>query len=395
MMNDRPGRSLGAGAFHAVLIPSREALAVIPSRMAKEFGVLPLSIKGRVLVCAAHQMLSDFQVGELRRQAGRDVKFVMASSDAVLSALDRGYAAAPAPEADDLVLAVAQDKRRSRTRLVIHEKSMRRAQARIIAVTGGKGGVGKTSLCANMAVALAKDGWRVAVIDCDFGLSNLHVALGIRPERGLSDMLVGGLSMEEAMLIGPAGVRVLTGVSGSSDMAQLDFAALESAGLSLSRLRDSFDYVFFDTAAGIQSGVISVLRQADQVVMVMTPDPSSVQDAYLTTQQLLESNPRVRIAALVNNSENPAESRRVVTRYQSFVQRYRGGAVQYLGSIAFDEKVMRASRRQTPVVLEDAGCRASRDIEEAAFRIAGLEPPERAGWLPWGRRKSEPMPKGA
>ena len=150
----------------------------------------------------------------------------------------------------------------------------------VIAVTGGKGGVGKSNVSINMSVCLATMGRRVALLDADLGLANIDVLLGLRPERNLEDVLSGECSLNDIMLTGPGGIRIIPASSGIQRMTML--GSMEHAGLihAFSEISEQIDVLVIDTAAGISDSVISFVRASQEVLVVVCDEPSSITDAY-------------------------------------------------------------------------------------------------------------------
>ncbi len=367
------GSAWQSGGFNAVLMPSRDALAMVQRRLAQDLRILPLSVEGRTLVCAAYEGTEPTAVPRLEYELNRPVRLIWATERSVMQGIHRAYSAMPAPEAEDLVSAVSQrSQRRLKPAKAVEPRTQSGSQQpmRIIAVTSGKGGVGKSTLSANLGIALSQQGLRVGLIDCDFGLSNLHVYLGVKPETSLGDVLAGKLRPEQAFVEGPEGTRLLPGASGASEMADLELKDLKEAGLDFRALQGHFDFLILDTAAGIHKGVISLLEEADDVVLVMTPDPSSVQDAYLTARLLVERRPDVRIDCIINDAQDESSSRLLFAKFQTFLASYRQAKAHYLGRVSSDQAVKKAGRTRLPVLLTDPNSKAAQDIRFLARKLS-------------------------
>jgi len=220
----------------------------------------------------------------------------------------------------------------------------------VIAVTGGKGGVGKTSVCANLGVSLARRGHETMVFDADLGLANLQVLLGLKPRQNLSDVVDGSLALEEIILSGPAGVKVIPGASGVSRMASLSRA--EQAGLvqAFSALTMPVDYLLVDTAAGITPEVVGFARAAQEVVVVACDEPASMTDAYALIKVLNREHQISRFHLLANMVSASNEGRRVYEKLLTVTDRFLDVVLSYLGAIPLDPQLRKAVQRQRAVV---------------------------------------------
>ncbi|MES9946899.1 MAG: MinD/ParA family protein [Candidatus Thiodiazotropha sp.] len=221
---------------------------------------------------------------------------------------------------------------------------------RVIAVTGGKGGVGKTSISANLGVAFAELGRRVLLLDADLGLANLDVILGLHAERNLSHVMQGECSLEDVLVTGPKGMRVVPGASGIQHMAEMTPA--ENAGLihAFSEVANDVDVLLIDTAAGISDLVISFSRAAQEQIVVVCDEPASITDAYAIIKLLNREHGISRFRILANMVKSVQEGRDLYNKMCRVTDQYLDVMLNYMGSIPYDEQLRKAVRSQKPVV---------------------------------------------
>lgn len=220
----------------------------------------------------------------------------------------------------------------------------------VIAVTGGKGGVGKTSVSINLAVALAGMGRRVALLDADLGLANVDVLLGLKAQRNLEDVLSGDCSLRDVLLTGPGGIRIIPASSGTQRMAQL--TTREHAGLihAFSEISDQIDVLIIDTAAGIAESVVSFVRAAQEVLVVVCDEPSSITDAYALMKLLNRDHDLFRFRVLANMTRTAQEGQNLFNKLTQVTERFLDVTLQYVGAIPFDDTMRKAIQRQKAVV---------------------------------------------
>ncbi len=349
-----------------------QLLDLVPAKVAISNNVLPVGFSGTALVLMASDPDDPFLQSRLRFQLQREVRLVPAR-EGFADAMREAYGGDPCPEAEDLVSAVSGPSMMARKTTKQNFRPWN-AASRVVAVTSGKGGVGKTTLTANLGIALSRLGINVGVIDCDFGLSNLHVILGLRPAHKMPDVLQGRVSLIDAFTDGPDGLRVLAGATGSTELAELSYWQLHKGGITFDTIRRSFDITLLDTGAGIQRSVVSMLTHADECILVVTPDPSSVQDAYVTLRVLVERKPNARVGFIVNNPRDAAQASDVATKFQTFAQLHLDCQPKYLGFVPFDRAVPAATRSRTALLQVTPSCKAARQISQVAQNFAGIGP---------------------
>lgn len=253
--------------------------------------------------------------------------------------------------------------------------------ARVLAVTSGKGGVGKSNVSVNLACALCSLGRQVLLMDADLGLANADILLGTVPPFHLGHFVRGECGLEDLLHEVQGGVRLVAGGSGISELVDLPPARVESFVTGLRRLEALADFLILDTGAGLGAQVIPFLLAADEVILVSTPEPTAMADAYAIVKTLVRRSPGVVIKLLVNQVVRPAEGEEAALRLTATARRFLGAAVETLGCIPWDPEVGVAVRRQTPFVLGAPGAPASRALAGVARRIAGV-----AGDPPRGNR---------
>ena len=221
---------------------------------------------------------------------------------------------------------------------------------KVIAVTGGKGGVGKTNVTLNTAISMAKQGKRVLVLDADLGLANVDVMLGLRVEKNLSHVLSGECLLEDILVEGPYGVKIAPASSGSQSMVEL--STTEHAGLirAFSELRSEIDVLIVDTAAGISDMVLSFSRAAQDVVVVVCDEPTSLTDAYALIKILNRDHGVFRFKVVANMVRSLREGQELFAKLTKVTNRFLDVALELVATIPHDENIRKSVRKQKAIV---------------------------------------------
>ena len=249
-----------------------------------------------------------------------------------------------------------------------------RSKARVIAITSGKGGVGKTSIVANLGYAFAKMGKKVLILDADLGLGNLDVLLGLAPKYNLSHVIMGEKKIEEILVEGPGKMKILPASSGIQELTHLTREQKIQMFTQLDDLIDSVDILFIDTAAGISPNVMDFNATAQEIVVVVSPEPTSITDAYALMKVLSLKYSEKVCKLLVNMTTRPDEGREVFRQLHLVTDRFLDITSEYLGSILYDEKVTKGVKNQKIVSELYPDGQASRCYKDLARKIAHMPP---------------------
>jgi len=252
-------------------------------------------------------------------------------------------------------------------------------RARVIAVTSGKGGVGKTNLAVNLGVAMASQGQRVGLLDADLGLANVDLILGIDPPHTLSEVVYGERELADVIVTGPGGLKVLAGGSGVYELANVSHWRLERFLRALETLDSLLDVLILDTGAGISRQVMAFNLASQEVVVVTTPEPTALADAYSVIKLVASRSAHVRVWVAVNMAPSVHEGEAVYQRLAAVCRRFLPVVPEYLGSLPRDEAVVRAVQRQEPFVLAFPGAPASRAVLALAAKLLGRPQPAGGG----------------
>ncbi len=249
---------------------------------------------------------------------------------------------------------------------------------RVVAVTSGKGGVGKTNVVANLALALSRRGKEVIVIDADLGLANVDTLLGLHPRATLRHVLRGECSVADVLLDGPGGMRIVPASTGFEEMTALDPGQRLHLLEEIDGLEDAFDVLLIDTAAGISSNVTFFAVAAQETLVVISPEPTSLTDAYALIKVMSQRYAELEFGVLVNMTRSETEGRRAFAQLARVAERFLGVSLRYEGSIPFDGELREAVRRQQAVLELAPRTPASRAFEDLAGRLASRGPRVRA-----------------
>jgi flagellar biosynthesis protein FlhG len=240
---------------------------------------------------------------------------------------------------------------------------------RAIAVTGGKGGVGKTNVSVNLGVAAAEMGQKVMLLDADLGLANIDVVLGLHPQYDLSHVMRGERTLDEVLVEGPAGMKVIPGASGVQSLAELTPA--EHTGLirAFSEVAADTELLIVDTAAGISDTVLSFSRASHDIVVVVCDEPASITDAYAIIKLLNRDYGHRRFRVLANMVRSAQEGRELYNKMCRVTDRYLDVTLGFMGAIPFDESLRKAVRAQRPVVQAFPRSRVAQVFRNLAKKI--------------------------
>ncbi len=252
-------------------------------------------------------------------------------------------------------------------RLVLETSSKKKTKT--IAVTSGKGGVGKSSLSVSLAIALAGTGASVTLLDADLGLANINVILGIIPKFNLHHVIKGKKKLRDIIIDVPEGIKIIAGASGFHQLANLDQKQRTDFIEAIAEL-DSDDYLIIDTGAGISQNVLSFVLSSDEVIVVTTPEPTAITDAYGMIKSIASLAPDKIIKLVVNRAQSVSEGNRVAQRVINIAGQFLNIKVESLGFVYDDLCVPKSVRNQKPFIVSYPKAKASSCVNVIADRIA-------------------------
>lgn len=244
---------------------------------------------------------------------------------------------------------------------------------RVITVTSGKGGVGKSNFSVNLAIALTELNQKVILLDADLGLANINVILGISTPYNIAHVIAGEKTISEIMFEGPNGIKIIPGGSGMHELANLKEWQLEIFLTKLSNLDGEADFLIIDTGAGLSKGVLSFSLAADELLIITTPEPTALTDAYGFIKTLKQQRYNGKIKVIVNRVSTETEGTIVFEKLKIATSRFLKYPIEYLGIIRDDIRVVQAVKEQQPFTLAYPFTNATQDIYILASAISKQE----------------------
>ena len=256
-------------------------------------------------------------------------------------------------------------------RNIVKQQNKKQRSARVITVTSGKGGVGKSNVSVNLAIQMSRLGKRAVILDADFGLANIEVMLGTRPQYNLADMMFRGKDVKDIICTGPEDIGFISGGSGLREMTNLNKDQILSLVRTMYELDHYADVVIIDTGAGISDTVIELVASSSEVLLVATPEPTSITDAYALLKTLHRHDGfeagSTSIKMIGNRIQSYEEGKELYLKLKTVVNKFLGMEMEYLGAIPYDECLPRAVMQQQPVSLAYPDAPSARAMLELAM----------------------------
>ncbi|MBR1691269.1 MAG: MinD/ParA family protein [Lachnospiraceae bacterium] len=258
-------------------------------------------------------------------------------------------------------------------RNIIKKNKIPQNLARVITVTSGKGGVGKSNVSINLAIQLKKLGQRVIILDADFGLANIEIMFGTVPKYNLADLIYRGKSMQEIISWGPGEVGFISGGSGIVGLSNLSVEYLNYIVKNLAQLDSIADFIIVDTGAGISDAVLEFLVASSEILLVTTPEPTSITDSYSLLKALMR-HPRFyrefsQIKVITNRVESEKEGENLFHKLDMVVSRYLKLPIEHLGYVPQDPALAKAVMQQMPISLQNENARSAKAFERIANKL--------------------------
>lgn len=262
-------------------------------------------------------------------------------------------------------------------RSIIKANNVQKPLARVITVTSGKGGVGKSNTAINLAIQFRKLGQRVIILDADFGLANIEIMFGTVPKHNLSDLIYQGKNIREIITWGPMEVGFISGGSGIAELSNLSRNYLISIIRNLAELDSIADIIIVDTGAGISDAVLEFLVASGEILLVTTPEPTSITDSY-SLVKALRSHPKFsedtsQVKVIANKVESQNEGQALFDKLNAVVGRYLKLPMSYLGAVPWDTHLSKAVMQQMPVSLQSPGAKSAQAYETIAAKLMNRE----------------------
>ncbi len=260
-----------------------------------------------------------------------------------------------------------------RLRAIVKENMTNVNPARVITVTSGKGGVGKTNFAVNLGITLSKLGQKVLLVDADLGLANVDVMLGMIPKYNLGHVLLGEKKIADIITNGPAGMKIIPSGSGMYKLANLGEKKLAQCLAHLNELEKTTDIILIDTGAGLSKNVLKFVLAAGEVIIITTPEPTAITDAYGIIKVIASSKRDLPIRVVVNMVKNEKEAEEVMERLSAVSQRFLGMDLVSLGFIPLDMVVPKAVKEQQPFVIGHPRSAVASSINQIASQLINGE----------------------
>ncbi len=255
-------------------------------------------------------------------------------------------------------------------RNLIKQQNRQQHLARVITVTSGKGGVGKSNISLNLAISFSKLRKRVVILDADFGLANIEVMLGIRPGYSLADVIFRGRSVSEIITKGPGNIGFVSGGSGINELTSLNSDQIRILVNVMYQLDNIADVVIIDTGAGISESVMEMILSSTELLLVATPEPASITDAYVLLKTLKNQpdydEEMIKIRLLGNRTQSRAEGKELYDKLNSVVGRFLDMRMDYMGAVPYDSYLQKAVMKQRPVCLAYPDAPSAKAIQDLA-----------------------------
>ncbi len=260
-------------------------------------------------------------------------------------------------------------------------RQAQQSKMKIITITSGKGGVGKSNFTTNIAMALAKYGKHPIILDADFGLANVEIIYGQRPKYNLTHLINHTCQTKDLLTSTPYGVSFISGGSGVKDMLFLDHGQIDYIGDALGQLETMTDILLVDTGAGINDIILKFSGMADEVYLIVTPEPASITDAYALIKTVTKDfNLDLKVKVVINKASDKQEAHQVFNKINHVSQQFLGIQLHYAGYVPYDTKLFEAVKHQVPVMAYDENCQASAAYQAIARSMLALPQPDKAPW---------------
>lgn len=257
-------------------------------------------------------------------------------------------------------------------KIVKQESKSDSSKPRIVTVTSGKGGVGKSNFVVNAAIALQKMGKKVLIIDADMGMGNDDVLMGFLPKFNVYDIIFDNKPIEEVVIEGTFGVKLLPGGTGISKFEEVTEAQRESFINKLSELND-IDYIIIDTGAGVNRSVLGFIACSEELILITTPEPTSLTDAYSLIKTVNHFKLKDSAQILINKALDAEEGEATYNKFNNVVKKFLNINLEYLGHMSEDKKLIKAVRSQEPFLISYPNSAVAKDVEYLAKKIIGIE----------------------
>lgn len=241
---------------------------------------------------------------------------------------------------------------------------------KIITVTSGKGGVGKSNFVVNLSIALQKMGKKVLIFDADMGMGNDDVLMGFLPKYSVFDVIFNNKNIEEVVIEGPFGVKLLPGGSGVARINEITNSQRDNFIDKLSKLED-LDYVIMDTGAGISRNVLGLISCCDELFLIITPEPTSLMDSYSLLKSVSHFKIKNKASIIVNRTYSIKEAEQTYKKFSQAAENFLKIGTSYLGNMSEDRKLVSAVRKQEPFLISSSDALVSQDITRIANKIVG------------------------
>ncbi|MEJ6950235.1 MinD/ParA family protein [Natronospora cellulosivora (SeqCode)] len=242
-------------------------------------------------------------------------------------------------------------------------------KTRIIAIASGKGGVGKSNITVNLGLALQERGKKVLLLDADLGMANLDILLGITPTYNLSHVLKGRCSFQEALIVGPGNIDILAGTSGVDDLVNISSTEIKRLIEASSQMESKYDIIIIDIGAGIHLSVTNFIMACDDALIVLTPEPTAIMDAYSLVKFLARRKYQNQISLLINQTSSYKEGENVAKRMKKAIKEYLRLDIEIMGYIPYEETVKQSVKQQAPFFITYPKTKAVQALKDVAAKI--------------------------